>query len=864
MPAARSSRRALFCALLAFAIAAPAALAQNQSAASFQVQRDALVSPARLLAPAEFLGYDLGERFTPHHLVVDYVMHVAAASPRVSAEVYGMTHEGRPLLLVTAASPERMARIDGVREDHLRRAGFALGTPASADAPAVAWLSYNVHGNESVSTEAAMQVLYDLADEGNARTSAWLANTVVLLDPCLNPDGRERYVQWYTRTRGAQPDADPDAREHSEPWPGGRANHYYFDLNRDWAWGSQPETRARLAAYQRWMPHLHADYHEQGVNSPYYFAPAAEPFHDAITPFQRDFQNRVGATNARDFDADGRLYFTRESFDLLYPGYGDTWPTFAGAVGMTYEQGGSGRAGLAVETAEGDTLTLAQRIAGHHTTSMGTLETVSGGAIELVAQMQAYVQGALDAEGTPYHAIALRGDARRLAALGEHLRMQGIEFGYATSSATRRGQSYRTGETRSASIAAGDMVVSLHQPRGTLARVLFEPEAALGDSLTYDMTAWALPYLYDLDGYALTERLEPGSATPPADARAQPAPLPARPYAYLAEYRAFADAQFLADLLKQGVAVRVAMRPFRMMNRDYAPGTLIVTRRGNERLGQRFDALVREAAARHGQPLAGTPTGFAETGADFGSREVAYLSAPRVGLLLGEGLSPYSGGAAWNYFEQQLGYPVTVIAPDDFGRIDLGDYDVLVLPSGSYGDMLTESRLEEVRAWVRGGGKLVAIDRAASFFAGRDGFALETRDDDDSTRAPDFDRRYADRERERISGDVPGAFFQARVDLTHPLAFGFGETLPILRTGSSTLPPLKDGWNVVRLVDGDPLLAGFAGSEALAEQAGSLAVGVEDLGRGQIIYFADEPNFRGFWYAGKLLMANAVFLSGQD
>ncbi|MFP4235204.1 MAG: hypothetical protein ACLFUG_09760, partial [Nitriliruptoraceae bacterium] len=287
----------------------------------------------------------------------------------------------------------------------------------------------------------------------------------------LNPDGRERYVQGYRQRRGAQPNPDPDAREHDEPWPGGRFNHYLFDLNRDWAWGTQPETRARLALYDRWLPAVHVDFHEQGVDSPYYFAPAAEPFHARITPWQRELQTRIGQANAEVFDREGLLYFTREVFDLFYPGYGDTWPTFNGAVGMTYEQGGSGRAGLAIRTAEGDTLTLADRIRNHVATGLETVATVARNADEVRQQFAAYF--ATPPAG-PVRAYAVRGDAGRLGALADHHRMQGIAYGWASQEQTARGVRYAGGldaptETARVTVQPGDLVVPLDDRPGQLA-----------------------------------------------------------------------------------------------------------------------------------------------------------------------------------------------------------------------------------------------------------------------------------------------------------------------------------------------------------------------------------------------------------
>ena len=503
--------------------------------------------PIARATPEAFLGYDLGDRFTPAHRVVDYVEAVAAASPLVSVERYGVTVEGRPLLVAIVAESPQVA--EAARLSQLA-ATRGEGTPEKA----VVWLSYNVHGDEAVSTEAAMRTLYRLTQPDMAGV---LAEAVVVLDPLLNPDGRERYVQGYRQRRGAIPNADPDSREHDQPWPGGRYNHYLFDLNRDWAWGTQPETRARLALYNRWLPAVHVDFHEQGVESPYYFAPAAEPFHPRILPWQRELQTAIGEANAAVFDREGWLYFTKEVFDLFYPGYGDTWPTFNGAVGMTYEQGGSGWAGLTIETAEGDTLTLADRIAGHTATGLETVRTVARNAAAVTAS---FADGFRQrAEGAA--AYVAQGDPGRLAALAALLELQGIDYGWAAGGAVE-GVRYGGGlaapaESGRVEVETGALVVSTDQPKGRLAAVLFEPEPALRDSVTYDATAWALPYVYGLEGVAAEAEVATGGPAPEA-----PTVATGRPYAYVAEWSAPGDARLLARLLREGVGVRVVPEPF--------------------------------------------------------------------------------------------------------------------------------------------------------------------------------------------------------------------------------------------------------------------------------------------------------------
>lgn len=405
-------------------------------------------------SPEKFLGYKLGEQYTPHHRIVEYFKYIAGVAKNVKLQQYGATNEGRPLMVAFISSDENMGRLEDIRQNNIQLSGMGKGTAAATtNTPVICWLSYNVHGNEPASSETSMQTLFDLVDPANTRTKPWLKNTVVIIDPCLNPDGRERYVNFYNSVRGAIPDANPSAREHSEPWPGGRINHYYFDLNRDWAWQTQKESQARVALFNQWLPQVHVDYHEQGYNAPYYFAPASEPFHKVITQWQRDFQTVIGKNNAKYFDQNGWLYFTRQEFDLLYPSYGDTYPIYSGSIGMTYEQGGIS-AGLAVLTASGDTLTLTDRIAHHHSTSMSTLEIVSANAGKLVDEFKKFYDNSRSNPPGEYKTYVVQNDnADKIAALAKILDRNKIEYGYGLKT-TVTGYDYMTGKTEQYTRAA--------------------------------------------------------------------------------------------------------------------------------------------------------------------------------------------------------------------------------------------------------------------------------------------------------------------------------------------------------------------------------------------------------------------------
>ncbi|MDZ7689605.1 MAG: M14 family metallopeptidase [Balneolaceae bacterium] len=657
-----------------------------------------------LQSPEQYLGYELGEHWTPHYKVIGYFKHVAEASPMVAYQQYGTTNEGRELVYVTVSTEENMDRIEEIRTNNLKRTGLVEGEPTE-NSTAIVWLSYNVHGDETSSSEAAMKTIYELVNPSNSESKQWLQNTMVIMDPMLNPDGRDRYVHWYKETAGDEPNPHLDAREQNQPWPQGRTNHYYFDLNRDWAWLTQKESRQRNEVYQQWLPHIHVDFHEQGHNSPYYFAPAAEPFHKAITEWQREFQYTIGQNHAEYFDRNNWLYFTREIFDLFYPSYGDTYPIFNGAIGMTYEQ--AGQKGLEVLQTGGDTLTLKDRLTHHHITGMSTVEVVSQHANRVVSEFASYYQDAMENPAGEYKAFVIEGDndPDKLRRMFDLLDKHHIAYGKAPRNRTYKGYNYATGQNERVEVTTNDYVVSVYQPKSVLARIFFEPNPELSDSLTYDITAWGQHYAMGLDGYALTDRINPVSASAPQVVVDNSSS--GSPYAYLAEWKTMTDMQMLSGLLNKEVKTRIASEQFTIQGRTYEPGTLIITRNDNKHLGSKFDEVVQETATSFNQQVHAVPTGFVESGPDFGSGAVEYMEKPRVALLSGDGTSSYNVGEIWHFFDKQIDYPVTLVDMEDFTMgIKLSQYDVLILPDGYYGSRMSDEKIEQIKDWVSSGGVL--------------------------------------------------------------------------------------------------------------------------------------------------------------
>ena len=808
-----------------------------------------LTSAQNIQSPNDFLGYEIGTQFSRHHQVIDYFKSVENAAPKqVKLEKYGETNERRSLYLAYVTSEANLQNLETIRENNLKNTGLLDGEPSSTDV-AIVWLSYNVHGNEASSTEAAMLTLYKLLTE----QQDLLQNTVVIIDPSINPDGRDRYVNWYNETTSAPYDIDRQASEHNEPWPGGRPNHYLFDLNRDWLWATQVETQQRLEAYNKWMPHVHVDFHEQGINEPYYFAPAAEPFHEIITDWQRDFQTQIGKNHAKYFDAEGWLFFTRERFDLLYPSYGDTYPTFMGAMGMTYEQGGHGMAGLGILNDEGHVLTLVERLTHHTTTGISTVEMASKSAKQLNSEFAKFFNNS----NLKYKSYVVKGSEDKLNSLKVLLDKHDIQHENASGSKVS-GFNYTTGQQGNMNVDANAMVIHSNQPKGKMVKVMFEPNAKLSDSLTYDITAWSLPYAYGLEALASTSKIQSSKLLSKKALQTL-----SDAYGYVSKWNSIDDAQFLAELLKQDFKVRFTEKPFSSKGSKFERGSLILTKGDNKHI-EKFVSKLNTIAQEHAQPLTAIYSGFSQTTPDIGSPDIKLVNKQKVAVLSGKGTSSLSYGEIWHFFEQQLHYPLTSINTDNLGDVNLDKYNVLIIPNGYYGSVLNDDKMTKLKDWVNKGGKVIAIDGALRSFAGKDGFSLSYKDsDDDEDEEKENLTPYADREREYSNNLITGAIFNAKVDNTHPMAFGYNDNYFTLKLGSTAYSLLDSGYNVAYLNDTN-VYSGFAGKNALKQLDQTLVFGEERMGSGSFIYMVDNTLFRSFWENGKLFLVNSIFMVNNN
>ncbi len=821
------------------------------------------VSQAQIQTPKEFLGYELGDAFTLHHDLTRYIQHLASQSPRLKVVEYGKTYEKRVLQTIFVSAPENLAKLAEIRENNLKHAGMIEGAISGLQLPIV-WLAYTVHGNEPAGTEASMAVLHQLATDNSEKVQNWLKNTLIVIDPCQNPDGRERYAQWYQTVQNTTTDTNPEGWEHIEPWARGRFNHYMYDLNRDWAWQTQQETKLRTDLYRQWLPQVHIDIHEMGYEQSYFFGPPAHPIHPFASKWQREFSETIAKENKQNFDKRQEPYFTKETYDFFYPSYGDTYPSLHGAIGLTYEQGGI-RAGLGIKRSAGDTLYFAARVRNHWEASLNTIAVSVREKEKLLANFKQFFRENLEKPEGTYKTYVIKhtNSAGTLRNFVQLLQRNYIKVGVAGKAGKAYGYAYHKNQDTDFNIDERDIILTTYQPQSRLLNVLLEPYAKLEDSLTYDLTAWALPFGYGLEAYAVKEKISPEknyeitSKTPQTFNAATPA------FAYLATWRDFEDARFLTKALKAGIKIRQAVNPFKINGINYSAGTLIMMRSDNKHT-KGFEQRLQNIAQEAQKELVSLESGAVESGNDFGSEYYPTIKMPKIALIGGAGTDATEFGAAWHHFERDLGYPMSVIPHEMIGDTNLEKFDIIVLPTGRY-----NAHSERLIEYAKQGGKIIALDNAIDLVGKKNttsamGIRMaktqeEQKSEVEQLQSPNAIERYENRERNTLTESTAGAICKVDLDETHPLAYGLGKTYYTLRLNQKHYPLLPKGhWNV-GIYGEKSLVSGFIGQTMKRKMTNTFAFGVENMGRGKLIYLLETPLFRGFWYNGKMLFANALF-----
>jgi hypothetical protein len=814
---------------------------------------------AQVQSPTEFLP-SYGKQISYYHQVENYFKQLTEKSNFIKQQKYGATPENRDLNVFFISSPENLVNLEEIRNNNLAAIGLSKTRNQMIGDKLIVWLSFNVHGNEFSGTESAMTVAYELVNPANSETKKWLENTIVILDPCINPDGYSRYGNWLREISGKKNHPELSDREHMEEWPGGRYNHYLFDLNRDWAWQTQPESKQRMALYNQWMPQVHTDVHEQGFDSPYFFPPSAEPIHEYIEKYQRDFHSVLGENISKKFDSQNWLYNTSERFDLFYPSYGDTYPAYNGAVGMTLEQGGIG-AGREVLLGNGSTLTIKERFTHHATAVLTVVESASAQADILLKGFRGFMNNSRKTGKGDYKMYVMKNNPK-LVQMAELLKKNNIEYSYADANLKASGFNYSSKIEKGFTIEPNDLIVKIDQPKAVLTQILFEPNQKLNDSLSYDITAWALPLAYGVEGYALKNSL---AFKTKAAIEIKEKVIPQTVYAFHIPWNNRISAQVLSLLHQNNIKVRSAVKQAVFGEIIIEPGGLLVTKADNPKIIDFENKISQLVKAKSDYNY--LESGFSSNARDAGGENFILLKAPKILLLSGKGISSTDFGAAWFYLQETVDYPVSVVDLNNIKRVNLFNYNTLVLADGDYD--FSEDQQNKIAEWIKNGGKVIAMNGALSLFDGKEGYALSTfaTDDDKINSEKEANEQelkerfldYQQTERREISKSIPGAIIENQLNTTHPLSFGLGDKYYSLKTNDNHFSLLKKAINVAFIAK-DYKSYGFIGSEIKKKLNNSVSFAVDYKGNGCVIYMVDNPLFRGFWENGNLLFSNALFL----
>jgi len=810
--------------------------------------------------PQSIIGHEIGTRHTRPAQVVDYFEAVAAASDRVTLDSHGRTYEGRQLIHAFVTSTENHQRLDAIREAN-QRLSEAPGEMTDADLeamPAVVLMGYSIHGDEASGTEAAMLLLYHLAAGNGPDVEAALNNTVAIIDPMFNPDGRDRFVDWVNGNRGEVATTDDQDREHNQPWPGGRTNHYWFDLNRDWLPAQHPASKGRLEYFHTWRPQVLTDYHEMGSEATYFFQPGVPGRTNPNTPQRNQELTAEIATYHADYLEDiGSLFYTRETFDDFYYGKGSTYPDVNGSIGILFEQASS-RA-LKAQTSKG-VMDYAFTVRNQFMASLSTMKAVANMRGDLLRHMRDFYANrddVLQDVETEAFVVDRAEHPTRAQALAQVLQRHRVKVFDLGRQIEADGRTYRPGDA---------YVVPLDQQQGRLVKAVMEETTTFSDSIFYDVSTWTLPHAFGVDYSVLRDA--------PSDLQAQQLDFQAyhggevvggrSSYAYIMPWGRYFAPRAIYRLQKNGVRPRAMTEPFTAQvgteTQSFDRGAIVIQVQQHGVSPDTVHAVVRRIAEQDHVPVYATGRGLTPSGPDLGSRGSEILEEPEVALLTGTGgtsryggSSAYNAGEVWHLLNERMHVPVSLVDIRSLDNVDLDAYNTLIMAGGSYGGVPTEA----VKEWVQNGGTLIALEDGVEWPIEQELVSLEEKAVNVDSLLQDVP--YGSLGKAYGAQGIGGSIFEAHVDTTHPIAYGYDETVPVFRVGTTFYEPSAEpGASVATYDDASPVLSGYISDEQEEPARGAASIEAHGYGQGNVVLFMDNPNFRAFWYGTNGLFLNAI------
>jgi hypothetical protein len=797
--------------------------------------------------PKDIIYHEVGEFHVTHDRLVNYMKAIATVAPdRVKLETMGLTFESRPQVLLIISAKKNLDRLEQIREQHLQ-----LCNPQKSAAlninnmPIVVYIGHSIHGNEPSGSNAALVSAYYLAAAQGKEIDEMLENTVILFDPSFNPDGLQRFSTWANQHKSKNLVTDPNSREFNEVWPGGRFNHYWFDLNRDWLPAVHVESQNRLKWYHNWQPNILTDHHEQGSNASFFFQPGVPSRVNPLTPAKnQELSAKLGKFHAKYLDKIGSLYFTKENYDDFYYGKGSTFPDINGGVGILFEQASS--RGHAQQTANG-ILQFSATIKNQFVTTLSTLE----GAVALRKEFLEFQRSFYQQSALPDNNGYVFGDKNDKAKTFHFIQMlqrHGIEVNELTAG-------YKDGEFEKGTSYA----VALHQPQKVLIKAIFDKQLNFTDSLFYDITSWTMPLAFGMPYKETVVNTISANVLPPIEFPKGELIGAKSDYAYIFEWDELYAPKALYELQQAGLITKVATNPFSINttigNKKFDYGTILLPVKMQSSSTENIASLVQTIAQKNGLKIYALQSGNAIEGSDLGSSKFISLNKPNIAMLVGQGVNATDAGEVWHLLDQRMNITATHLEIGTFNRVELNNYNTIIMLGGTYTDL----NKDKLKTWVQGGGNLILLEEAVTWASqnGVNNVVIK------KIKSPvDSAQRLPYVQQEQITGaqQMNGAIFEAMIDNTHPLAYGYNsKTVSMFKANKVFMEKSKNPFATPFYFGNNPLQSGWASAENLAAVKNSASVIVNTIGNGRIINIGDNPNFRGFWLGGTKLMMNAIF-----
>lgn len=800
----------------------------------------------KIPTPKSIFNFELGEMHTDHNQVVHFMNAIAKASDRVQIETTGYTYENRPLQLLTISSPENLAKIDEIHKRHLALTDSNASGQDVSDLPIVVYLGYSIHGNESSGTGAAIALTYYLAASESPELEKILDNTVILLDPSLNPDGLHRFSTWVNSHKSENLVTDPNDREFNEAWPGGRFNHYWFDMNRDWLPVQLPESQARIRTYRKWMPNVLCDFHEMGTNSTYFFQPGVQSRTNPLTPeLNQKLTAKIAGYHAKELDKIGSFYFIEDGFDDFYYGKGSTYPDINGGIGILFEQASS--RGHAQQSVNG-VITFPFTIRNQFTTSLSTLQATYEMRKELLKyQHDFFANSSIESKNNKIKGYVFgdEKDATKVKELTKILSQHNIEMLHLKEDITINKKKFNKDLS---------VIIPMEQKNSKLIHAIFDRQTKFKDSLFYDISAWNFDLAFNLNfegmnslsqsGARYENPFKPGAVNQKSDV------------GYLIEWTDYNSPKLLYQLLAKGLRVKTTKKPFVHNGKTFSYGSLLVPIQNQTLSSDEIYAYLNQIIPNYAIAITAVETGFTD-GANLGNPNLVNLTMPKVAMVVGRNVDPSDAGELWHLFDQKAEIPLTKIDVEQLQKVNLSPYTTLIMVNGNYAGLSTAT-ITKIEQWTQNGGTLIAYQDAIKWLNDAKLIELTLKTSKSEAKAITFEQTSDFKGAQEIGG----AIFETKLDLSHPINYGMPRnTMPIFRNSSIFIEPNKNSFSNPIQYTKNPLLSGYISKPKLELLKETVPFQAIRKGEGNILIFTDNTNFRAFWLGTEKLFWNAVFFS---